>query len=261
MQLFSINYAWLMHLFLKWLLKVIRIHHVDENNTLIITFRYITDRELIEKLFLRCYTQIIRSLSIFMKRYITMIKKNLTETRTNKIQKILIYLLQTVLLPICFPALLFCLVTLLGHGAYQLIILTGQEIIAFNETSSLSTQFELLFVSLCSLFTVVAVAGVVGWFMEELLTKFFKRIKYFLIFLIVFIADYCFISIALYFLESILPFDKVNAIYVLVSFLLFSFTCIKMIISILRKTQAIIKYRSQMHQLKTNILIQGLTKL
>ena len=228
----SFNCAWLIHLFLKWLLKVIRSHHVDENSTSIIMFRYITDRELIENLLIRCFNQKIRFLNISMTRYITKIKKNLTKTRTNKIPKIISYLPETVSTK-CFIVLLFCLVTLLGYGAYKLIIFIGQHIIAFNETSSLSMQFVLLFVSLCIFLTVVAVIEVVMWFIEELLTNLFQRIKYFLIFLIVFIADYCFISIVLYFLGSILPFDKVNVIYALLGFLLFSFTCIKMIISIL----------------------------
>ena len=246
MQLFSINCAWFMHLFLKWLQKVISIYYLDENSTSIVMFRYVTDRELIEKLVISC-------LNSFMKRYIIKIKKFLTETRT----KNSCLLLQTVLLFIFLLMAIFFVVSffgLLGLQAYQLV----REYENYSKTDIQIAVF--LFASFYGLFA-VAITVIMAWFTVKLITELFKQTKYFLIFLIVFSAYYCVVSNALYILGFIFPFDKTNAIYVLISFVFFSFTYIKMIISILwKRKQAIINYKCQMHQHRL-ILIQGLKKI
>ena len=207
-----------MHLFLKWLQKVILIHYLDENSTSIVTFRYVTDRELIEKLLISC-------LNSFMKRYIIKITKFLAETRT----KTSCLLQQTVLLIIFLLMAILFVVTfsgLLGLLAYQLV----REYENYSKTDIRIAVF--LFASFYGLFA-VAIAVIMAWFAVKLITDLFKQTKYFLIFLIVFSAYYRVISNALYFLGFIFPFDKTNAIYVFISFVFFSFTYIKMIISIL----------------------------
>ena len=213
MQLVSINCAWFIHLFLKWLEKVVSIHYLDENSTSIVMLRYITDRELIEKLLVRCLSSFIN------------INKFLTEASTNNS-----YLqLQTALLFLFRLVFLFCLVTLpgfLGIVAYQLF--------SEYETSSIADKGIIVFL-LASFygFFAVAIAMVMAcWFTVKLVTELFKHTKYFLIFLILFSANYYVICNALYFLGLILPFDKTNAMYVLIGFLFFSFAYIKMIISL-----------------------------
>ena len=211
MQLFSIICALLVHFFLKWLQKVILNRQLDENSTLVIMFNYITDREVL-------FEDITKMIKIIV----------LTETRTkNRLELTRYLLLQTVRL-ISYLAVIFLTVCFFGFVGF---ITYKTSYRSFNATLSTGASRYLLlpFTSVYAIF-LIATAVIVAWLTVAYIAKLFKQVKYIFIFLSVFMAYYCVISIALYFLESILPFDWVHAIYILIGFVLFSFACLKKII-------------------------------
>ena len=74
---------------------------------------------------------------------------------------------------------------------------------------------------------------VIAWAVAKLTLQFivmlFKHGKCIVIFLIVFAVYYCGISLALYFLESLLPFDQGIEAYLLLGFLLFALKCVTLL--------------------------------
>ena len=215
MQLFNIICASFVHFLLKWLQKVISNHQFDENSTLVITFYYITDRDILKKLLID---------------YITKTKKDLNKIRTKNRLELISNLLRQIMWLVVYLTGIFltaCFFGVVGFIAYILYQ-------TFNAIPSTDAARYLL-LPLASVYAIslIAIPGAVTWLTVDYIAKLFKNVIYFIIFLIVFIAYYGGISIALYFLESILSFDEVNAYYVLLNFVFFSFSCIKMIIFIL----------------------------
>ena len=224
MQLFSIFFALLVHLFLTWLQIVNSIHHLDKNSTSIMMFNYITDSELLKKLLIDHITKMIKYLNSFVRRCTTKITKFLIDTRPRNIPKLKKFLrLKTVALVFWFvPKFLTVgILACVGFIAYKFY-----EI--FNATpSSNAARYVLLFLASVFAFPLMATAVVVAIPAVKFIAKLPKRVMYTLIFLIVFIVDYFVISVALYFLSSTLPFNEVQPIYVLIGFLIFSFNAIK----------------------------------
>ena len=211
MQLFSIICTLLVHFFLKWLQKVILNRQLDENSTLVIMFKYITDREIL-------FEDITKMIKIIV----------LTETRTKNRLELIRYLLLQTLRLISYLAVIFLTVCVFGFVGF---ITYDTSYRSFNGTLSTGASRYLLlpFTSVYAIF-LIATAVIVAWLTVAYIAKLFKQAKYIFIFLSVFMAYYCVISIALYFLESILPFDGVHAIYILMGFVFFSYACLKKII-------------------------------
>ena len=231
MQLFSIICALLVHFFLKSLQNKISIHHFDKNSTLVtITFYYITDRELLKKLLIERIKKMITYLNSSVRRCITNIKKILTEIRSKDTLELIYYLLLKTVLLIRY--LMVILLAVFFFGLLGFVAYTFYTV--FNTAPSTDAfRYVFLLIALAYAFPLIGTVLVVAWFTMEFIAKLFKQVKYILSFLVMFIVYYCVISIALYFLESILPFNEVHEIYVLIGFVFFGFTSIRRITSLL----------------------------
>ena len=224
MQLFSIFFAVLVHLFLIWLQNLNSIRHLDKNSTSIMMFYYITDSDLLKKLLIDHITKMIKYLNSSLRRCTTKVTKFLTDTRPRNIRILIRFLRRKIVALVFWFVPKFVTVGILacvGFIAYKFFAI-------FNATPlSNAARYVLLFPASAFAFTSMAIAVVVVRSAVEFIAKLLKRVKYTLIFLIVFIADYFVISVALYFLSSTLPFNEFQAIYVLIAFLPFSFNAIR----------------------------------